>query len=194
MNNREGAIPKTFLNWEYQGIEKTKRKVSQISKQREGKTNATRRDTEERQDMKVSRIGTDDMSMCDQTETSQEKSEGLIRETMTKARNWIEIIIATLLCSMILHTICHLTGIAREIMCYLVIGMKLTIDVKEQKNKKGSLLGDQNNSTKEIGKKGTKLEGNLISSRTKTSKWRKPGELIDAKGQDTESEDFEESN
>ena len=180
MNNREEAIPKTdtFLDWEYQGATKNKLKISQISKRREGKTKATRRDTEQRQDMEGSRIGTDNMSMCDQTETSQEKSEGLLRETMTKARNWIEIIIATLLCSMILYTIRQLTGIAPEIMCYLIIGMKLTIDVKEQKNKKGSLLGDQNDSTKEIGKKGTKLEGNLISSRTKISKWRKPGELI----------------
>ena len=62
-------------------------------------------------------------------------------------------------------------------------------------NKKGSPIGDQNSTTKEIGEKETKLQENLISSRTnKTSKWRKPGELVDAKSQDTESEDSEESN
>ena len=35
-----------------------------------------------------------------------------------------------------LYTISYLTGIAPEIMCYFMVGVKLTIEVKEQKNKK----------------------------------------------------------
>ena len=90
---------------------------------------------------------------------------------------------------MMLYTIRHLTGIAPEIMCYLIIGMKLTIDVREQKNKKGSSTGDQSSPTREIKEKETKLQKNLISSRTsKIGNWRKPGKLVDTE-QDTESED-----
>ena len=85
--HREETLPRINPNKikEYQGSIDIKHKKSQITKNRENKRNSTRRNTEQRQEMEGSRIGTDDMSMYDQTEVSQEKSEGLLRRTMINA-------------------------------------------------------------------------------------------------------------
>ena len=109
--------------------------------------------------MEGSQIGAHGMSIYDQTEVSREKRKGWFKKTAVEAKNWLEIIIITLICSIVQYTICHLTGITPEIMCYLIIGVKLTIEVKEQKNRKGSSTGDnQSNPTRDIKEKETSYQ------------------------------------
>ena len=87
---------------------------------------------------------------------------------MTQARNWTETIIVALLCSLMLYTIRCLTGMAPEIMCYLIVGMKITMDIKEQRRREESPIRNQEDTSKIIRKKGIEVKNMASAEQSET--------------------------
>ena len=126
---------------------------SQILKQYDYARNGARENTGQKVEQKISKLGTEKCRIYFQDEANEEDSEEPLNKTMTKARNWTETIIVALLCSMVLYTIHSLTGMAPEIMCYLIVGIKITMDVKEQRKREMLLMEEQKDTTKIIKKR-----------------------------------------
>ena len=103
---------------------------------------------EQRVEIMDSQIGTEKFIIYSQEKANEEGSDKPFNNKMTKARSWTETIILALLCSMMLYTVQCLTGMAPEVMCYLIVGTKISMDIKEQRGKEESPIKDQEDTSK----------------------------------------------
>ena len=77
-----------------------------------------------------SQIGTEEFRLYSQEMTKKENSDELTSDRGTKARNWIWIILMVLLSTLLPPTVHCLTGMAPNIMYYLMTGVQIIMYVK----------------------------------------------------------------